>query len=75
MPDAVIVSDADETTSAARFTISSAPAAPVQVCRTRVDLDQMRAVVVNSGNANAATGPFGRDNAFYMQGAGSTRAT
>jgi glutamate N-acetyltransferase/amino-acid N-acetyltransferase len=67
----IIVSDADETTSAARFTISSAPAAPVQVCRTRVDLDQMRAVVVNSGNANAATGPFGRDNAFYMQGAGA----
>ncbi|MGK2878240.1 MAG: bifunctional glutamate N-acetyltransferase/amino-acid acetyltransferase ArgJ [Solirubrobacterales bacterium] len=67
----IVVSDSDETTSAARFTISSAPAAPVQVCRTRVDLDAMRAVVVNSGNANAATGPFGRDNAFYMQGAGA----
>ncbi|MBI2690859.1 MAG: bifunctional glutamate N-acetyltransferase/amino-acid acetyltransferase ArgJ [Solirubrobacterales bacterium] len=67
----IVVSDSEETTSAARFTISSAPAAPVQVCRTRVDLDQMRAVVVNSGNANAATGPFGRDNAFYMQGAGA----
>lgn len=67
----LIVSDADETTSAARFTSSSAPAAPVQVCRTRVDLAAIRAVVVNSGNANAATGPFGRDNAFYMQGAGA----
>lgn len=71
-PDfAIMVSDIDETVSAARFTISSAPAAPVQVCRTRVELDAIRACVVNSGNANAATGPFGRDNAFYMQGAGA----
>jgi glutamate N-acetyltransferase/amino-acid N-acetyltransferase len=70
----IIVSDLDETTSAARFTASSAPAPPVQVCRTRVDLDAIRAVVVNSGNANAATGPFGRDNAFYMQGAGGMAA-
>ncbi|MFT4049692.1 MAG: bifunctional glutamate N-acetyltransferase/amino-acid acetyltransferase ArgJ [Solirubrobacterales bacterium] len=69
-PDfALMVSDAEETTSAARFTISSAPAAPVQVCRTRVELSAIRAVVANSGNANAATGGFGRDNAFYMQGA------
>lgn len=67
----VIVSDAPETTSAARFTISSAPAPPVQVCRTRVDLGAIRACVVNSGNANAATGPIGRDNAYFMQGTGS----
>jgi glutamate N-acetyltransferase/amino-acid N-acetyltransferase len=65
----IIVSDEPETTSAARFTTSSAPAPPVEVCRSRVDLGAMRAVVVNSGNANAATGPMGRDNAFYMQGA------
>lgn len=67
----LIVSDADATTSAARFTSSSAPAAPVEVCRSRVDLSAIRAVVANSGNANAATGGFGRDNAFYMQGAGA----
>lgn len=65
----LVVSDEPDTTSAARFTSSSAPAPPVQVCRTRVDLSAVRAVVVNSGNANAATGPMGRDNAFYMQGA------
>lgn len=65
----IIVSDEPETTSAARFTSSSAPAPPVDVCRSRVDLGAIRAVVVNSGNANAATGPMGRDNAFYMQGA------
>ncbi|MFY9488991.1 MAG: bifunctional glutamate N-acetyltransferase/amino-acid acetyltransferase ArgJ [Solirubrobacterales bacterium] len=67
----MIVSDGAETSSAARFTISSAPAPPVEVCRTRVDLTRTRAVIVNSGNANAATGPIGRDNAFYMQGAGA----
>lgn len=67
----VIVSDAESTTSAARFTVSSAPAPPVQVCRTRVTLSSIRAVLVNSGNANAATGPMGRDNAYYMQGIGA----
>ncbi len=70
----IVVSDVEETTSAARFTSSSAPAPPVQVCRTKVDLDAIRAVVVNSGNANAATGPMGRDNAYYMQGAGALAA-
>lgn len=64
----MIVSDAERTTSAARFTSSSAPAAPVEVCRSRVDLEAIRAVAVNSGNANAATGGRGRDNAFHMQG-------
>lgn len=66
-----IISQSPLTTSAARFTVSSAPAAPVQVCKTRVQLSAIRAVIVNSGNANAATGPMGRDNAYYMQGAGA----
>ncbi len=71
-PDfALLVSDQESTVSAARFTASSAPAPPVEVCRTRVDLAAIRACVVNSGNANAATGPMGRDNAYYMQGAGA----
>ncbi|MBI5309877.1 MAG: bifunctional glutamate N-acetyltransferase/amino-acid acetyltransferase ArgJ [Actinobacteria bacterium] len=67
----LVVSDSQQTTSAARFTVSSAPAPPVQVCRTRVELSAIRAVIVNSGNANAATGPMGRDNAYYMQGIGA----
>lgn len=66
---ALLVSDAEDTVSAARFTASSAPAAPVQLCRTRVELGRIRACVVNSGNANAATGKVGLENAFYMQGA------
>jgi glutamate N-acetyltransferase/amino-acid N-acetyltransferase len=70
----LLVSREPGTVSAARFTVSSAPAAPVQLCRSHSDLAALRAVVVNSGNANAATGPIGRDNAIYMQGAGAMAA-
>ena len=52
----LLVSSAPATTSAARFTRSGALSAPVLLCRERVELAAIRAVVVNSGNANAATG-------------------
>ena len=39
------------------------------LCRERVTLAGIRAVVVNSGNANAATGRPGYENAVKMQGA------
>jgi glutamate N-acetyltransferase / amino-acid N-acetyltransferase len=66
-----VVSDAPETTSAARFTRSGVQAAPVTVTRERCRLDALRAVVVNSGNANAATGRRGLDEAARMQGGGA----
>ena len=47
------------TTSAARFTRSGVVAAPVHLCRERCDLDALRAVAANAGNANAATGVRG----------------
>ena len=53
---ALLVSDAPDTASAARFTRSGVLAAPVLLCQERCRLDALRAVVVNSGNANAATG-------------------
>jgi glutamate N-acetyltransferase/amino-acid N-acetyltransferase len=69
-PDlALLVSDAPETTSAARFTKSGALAAPVLLTMERSNLAGLRAVVVNSGNANAATGRPGIENAAKMQGA------
>jgi glutamate N-acetyltransferase/amino-acid N-acetyltransferase len=68
---ALIVSDARETTSAARFSRSGAQSAPVLLTRRRTDLAAIRAVVVNSGNANAATGGRGLDDAAKMQGAAS----
>lgn len=64
----IVVSDAPATTSAARFSRTGAPSAPVLVSRQRSDLRAIRAVIVNSGNANAATGKRGLDDAAKMQG-------
>jgi glutamate N-acetyltransferase/amino-acid N-acetyltransferase len=65
----LLVSSAPATTSAARFTSSGTPAAPVLLCLERCTLEGIRAIVVNSGNANAATGRPGFENAVKMQGA------
>jgi glutamate N-acetyltransferase/amino-acid N-acetyltransferase len=70
----LLVSDPSGTTSAARFTRSGARAAPVLLCIERCELGALRAVVVNSGNANAATGRPGLDNAAKMQGAAAVAA-
>jgi glutamate N-acetyltransferase/amino-acid N-acetyltransferase len=65
----LLVSDAPETSSAVRFTSSGTQSAPVLLCRERCVLSGIRAVVVNSGNANAATGVTGLEDAARMQGA------
>jgi glutamate N-acetyltransferase / amino-acid N-acetyltransferase len=70
----LLVSDAAATTSAARFTSSGALAAPVLLTMERCRLDGLRAAVANSGNANAATGASGLDDAARMQGAGAMAA-
>src|ERR1700739_1026139 len=43
------------------FTRSKCPSAPVEWCRARIKGGRARALVVNSGNANAFTGKNGRD--------------
>ncbi|MEW5704767.1 MAG: bifunctional glutamate N-acetyltransferase/amino-acid acetyltransferase ArgJ [Pseudomonadota bacterium] len=48
------------TTVAGAFTRSKTASAPVEWCRKRVRAGQARAIVVNSGNANAFTGEAGR---------------
>jgi glutamate N-acetyltransferase / amino-acid N-acetyltransferase len=65
----LLVSAAPATTSAARFTSSGTQSAPVLLCRERCTLHGIRGVVVNAGNANAATGRPGYENAAKMQGA------
>jgi glutamate N-acetyltransferase/amino-acid N-acetyltransferase len=70
----LLVSDADETVSAARFTRSGVLAAPVLLCQERCDLGGLRAIVANSGCANAATGRRGFDAAAKVQGAGALAA-
>jgi glutamate N-acetyltransferase / amino-acid N-acetyltransferase len=67
----IVVSDEPDTTSAARFTRSGVLAAPVVVTKERAQLDRLRAVAANSGNANAATGGPGLDEAARMQGGAS----
>jgi glutamate N-acetyltransferase/amino-acid N-acetyltransferase len=49
------------TTVAGVFTRSKCPSAPVDWCRARLKGGKARALVVNSGNANAFTGKTGRD--------------
>ena len=64
----LLVSDAGGTTSAARFTRNALVAAPVAVC-AEAELDRLRAVVVNSGNANACDGERGLATARESQAA------
>ena len=64
----LLVSDAPDTTSAARFTRSGVLAAPVLLTQERCRLDALRADVANAGNANAATGRRGLEDAARMQG-------
>ncbi len=45
------------------FTKSKCPSAPVEWCRVKLARGQARALVVNSGNANAFTGKSGRQAA------------
>src|SRR4029078_8922206 len=50
------------TTAAGVFTRSKCPSAPVEWCRARLKGGKARALVVNSGNANAFTGKTGRQS-------------
>src|SRR5438445_11411617 len=52
---ALIVSEAPATV-AGMFTTNQVCAAPVKVCLERVKTGRPRAIVINSGNANACTG-------------------
>jgi glutamate N-acetyltransferase/amino-acid N-acetyltransferase len=63
----LVVSDRPQTASAARFTRSGTLAAPVLLNLEQCRLEGIRAVVVNSGNANAATGATGLEHAAQMQ--------
>jgi glutamate N-acetyltransferase / amino-acid N-acetyltransferase len=70
----LLVCDSEACTSAARFTRSGVLAAPVLVTKEYARLDALRVVAANSGNANAATGGRGMDEAARMQGAAALAA-
>jgi acetylglutamate kinase len=65
---ALVISDAPAA-AAGVFTVNKAAAAPVVDARERVPAEGMRAVLVNSGNANALTGPHGLEDVSTLRGA------
>ncbi len=62
----LVVCDAPEVSSSLLLTRNASAAAPVRVCRQRVDGGAVRAAVVNAGNANAETGEQGMADAWAM---------
>ena len=65
----LLACDAERVDSALLLTRNAAAAAPVRVCRDQCDPGAIRAAVVNSGNANAATGERGLRDALAMRDA------
>jgi glutamate N-acetyltransferase/amino-acid N-acetyltransferase len=62
----LLVSDARQISSAVLLTRNASAAAPVRICRDRVERGAVRAAVVNAGNANAETGEQGLADAWAM---------
>ncbi|MEX0972592.1 MAG: bifunctional ornithine acetyltransferase/N-acetylglutamate synthase [Solirubrobacterales bacterium] len=62
----LIVCDAPEVASSLLLTRNASAAAPVRICRDRVERGSVRAAVVNAGNANAETGDQGLADAWAM---------
>ncbi len=58
--DVLLMAFDEGTTVAGVFTTSRCPSAPVEWCRTQLPRGTARALLVNSGNANAFTGKKGR---------------
>jgi glutamate N-acetyltransferase/amino-acid N-acetyltransferase len=65
-PDLALLACDGDATAAGAFTNSRLAAAPVLVSREHLADGRARAVVVNSGNANACTGAQGLDDARAM---------
>src|SRR2546423_3518979 len=66
IPDLAILASDVSCIATGTFTTSSTRAAPVLVCQERLKSGKAQAVIVNSGNANCATGNVGLLNAYRM---------
>ena len=62
----LLVCDAPNVSSSLLLTRNASAAAPVRICRDRIDRGAVRAAVVNAGNANAETGEQGLADAWAM---------
>ncbi len=65
-PDIALVYSPQPTVAAGTFTTNRVKAAPVRVSKLNLGGADIRAIVANSGNANACTGPNGIENAKRM---------
>jgi glutamate N-acetyltransferase/amino-acid N-acetyltransferase len=66
IPDLAILASDVPCIASGTFTTSSTRAAPVLLCQERLQGGRAQAVIVNSGNANCATGDVGLRNAYHM---------
>lgn len=64
--DAVLISLAEGSTTVGVFTKNIFCAAPVTVCKQHLELDRPRCFIINSGNANAAMGNAGIEDALRV---------
>lgn len=69
-----VICDSENLSSAILLTANAAAAAPVRVCRENLRQESIRGVIVNSGNANAATGEQGIRDALAMRDALASEA-
>jgi glutamate N-acetyltransferase/amino-acid N-acetyltransferase len=65
-PDMTIIKFDSPAEAAGVFTLNKVCAAPVVLCRERVGKRPLRAILVNSGNANACTGKKGMADAYQL---------
>jgi glutamate N-acetyltransferase/amino-acid N-acetyltransferase len=63
----LMVCDEADVSTSILLTRNAAAAAPIRVCRDHLQQDSVRAAIVNSGNANAATGEQGMADALAMR--------
>ncbi len=71
--DLALVASERPATVAGTFTTNLVKAAPVLLCQHRVAAGRARAVIANSGNANACTGEQGMEAAHRMAAAAARR--
>jgi glutamate N-acetyltransferase/amino-acid N-acetyltransferase len=64
--DLAIIASDREAVVAGTFTTNLVHAAPVKLCKANLAGGHGRAIVINSGNANACTGPQGMEDARRM---------
>ncbi len=72
-PDLAVLASDGLSSAAGAFTLNRICAAPVKWCRANLPANDIRAVVINSGNANAATGDQGLENARRTAAAAASR--